>query len=380
MHAVIVVMLHRAKRSLRTGCPLMPMSIWIVVPLAADSKTNRTSVTPALLADNARTKMGSDTSASSSSRCKQIWRRTKSFGKQYPPPISTRNNLVVIDLAVEEARGEYCLVLSISQGNPHRRNKDVREITGPSSRAHGRESVITQNVLEKEEANEHWPSHKIPGENMADERNVEGRGWVGKGDWGERERERESERQGKKQRQREVVETRVNSPQLAALDQPFTLLLPPPPKYPTRAIHGHIFQLHGLNEVRPRAVIMFRGFISLQGNPDNAVFISEPDSFLDGIAPGFSHVGIVPDDTASFAAFLGNLPFTPFLHSGIAPYSPQSSSSSLKTSLPPCLNCSSRLRTTRQLIAHVYSFTPEAEYDLLAPHENDALQQKARKI
>ncbi|KAJ8882394.1 hypothetical protein PR048_014202 [Dryococelus australis] len=48
---------------------------------------------------------------------------------------------------------------------------------------------------------------------------------------------------------------------------------------------------------------------------------------------GFSHVGIVPDDAIGRAGFLGDLSFPPPLHSGAAPYSPQTPSSALKTPL-----------------------------------------------
>ncbi|KAJ8878392.1 hypothetical protein PR048_018970 [Dryococelus australis] len=41
-----------------------------------------------------------------------------------------------------------------------------------------------------------------------------------------------------------------------------------------------------------------------------------------GVTPRFSHVGIVQQDAAGPAGFLGVLPFTPSLHSGAAPYSP----------------------------------------------------------
>ncbi|KAJ8888609.1 hypothetical protein PR048_008101 [Dryococelus australis] len=49
---------------------------------------------------------------------------------------------------------------------------------------------------------------------------------------------------------------------------------------------------------------------------------------------GFLQVGIVPDDAVGpFFFFFGDLPFPPPLHSGAAPYSLQSPSSALKTSL-----------------------------------------------
>ncbi|KAJ8892173.1 hypothetical protein PR048_004753 [Dryococelus australis] len=48
----------------------------------------------------------------------------------------------------------------------------------------------------------------------------------------------------------------------------------------------------------------------------------EPGSISGGLAPGFSHVGIVPDDSDGQWGFLGDLPFPPPLHSGAFPYSP----------------------------------------------------------
>ncbi|KAJ8870792.1 hypothetical protein PR048_027091 [Dryococelus australis] len=48
---------------------------------------------------------------------------------------------------------------------------------------------------------------------------------------------------------------------------------------------------------------------------------------------GFSHVGIVPDNSVGRTGFLGDLPSSPRFHSGAAPYSPQSPSSTLKASL-----------------------------------------------
>ncbi|KAJ8869019.1 hypothetical protein PR048_030565 [Dryococelus australis] len=49
----------------------------------------------------------------------------------------------------------------------------------------------------------------------------------------------------------------------------------------------------------------------------------EPGSILGGVAaPGFSCVGIVPDDAASRTDFLGGFSFPLPLHSGAAPYSP----------------------------------------------------------
>ncbi|KAJ8872631.1 hypothetical protein PR048_026239 [Dryococelus australis] len=52
------------------------------------------------------------------------------------------------------------------------------------------------------------------------------------------------------------------------------------------------------------------------------------------ITTGFSHVGIVPDDAAGRRVFSGiRFPPPRSIHSGAAPYSPQSSSSALKTSI-----------------------------------------------
>ncbi|KAJ8893682.1 hypothetical protein PR048_006282 [Dryococelus australis] len=48
----------------------------------------------------------------------------------------------------------------------------------------------------------------------------------------------------------------------------------------------------------------------------------EPCSILGGVAPVFSHVGIVSNDAAGSAGFLGDLPYPTPLHSGAAPYSP----------------------------------------------------------
>ncbi|KAJ8878380.1 hypothetical protein PR048_018957 [Dryococelus australis] len=49
--------------------------------------------------------------------------------------------------------------------------------------------------------------------------------------------------------------------------------------------------------------------------------------------PAFSHVGIVRDGRCHWLTdFLGDLPFSPPFHYGVAPYSPQSPSSTLKTS------------------------------------------------
>ncbi|KAJ8886189.1 hypothetical protein PR048_012398 [Dryococelus australis] len=54
---------------------------------------------------------------------------------------------------------------------------------------------------------------------------------------------------------------------------------------------------------------------------------------LTRVAPGFSHVGIVQDDANGRRVFSGISRFLPPFHSGVAPYSPQSPTSVLKTSL-----------------------------------------------
>ncbi|KAJ8876255.1 hypothetical protein PR048_024165 [Dryococelus australis] len=53
----------------------------------------------------------------------------------------------------------------------------------------------------------------------------------------------------------------------------------------------------------------------------------EPNSVPDWVTPGFSNVGIVPDDAAAGRVYSGMTP----LHSGVAPYSLQSPSSALET-------------------------------------------------
>ncbi|KAJ8865622.1 hypothetical protein PR048_033142 [Dryococelus australis] len=58
----------------------------------------------------------------------------------------------------------------------------------------------------------------------------------------------------------------------------------------------------------------------------------EPGS-IPGWVTGFSHVGIVLDDAVGRRVFCGISPFPPLFHSGAAPYSLQSPSSALKTSL-----------------------------------------------
>ncbi|KAJ8888581.1 hypothetical protein PR048_008073 [Dryococelus australis] len=59
----------------------------------------------------------------------------------------------------------------------------------------------------------------------------------------------------------------------------------------------------------------------------------EPGSIPGQVTPGFSHVGIVPDDAAGRRVFSGISRFPPPLHSGATHYSPQSFSSALKTSV-----------------------------------------------
>ncbi|KAJ8869180.1 hypothetical protein PR048_030750 [Dryococelus australis] len=71
------------------------------------------------------------------------------------------------------------------------------------------------------------------------------------------------------------------------------------------------------------------------GTPLLACHQGEPGS-IPGRVAGFPQVRIVQDDATSRRVFLRDLPFLPSLHSGAAPYSPQSSSSVLKTSLFYC--------------------------------------------
>ncbi|KAJ8888202.1 hypothetical protein PR048_007689 [Dryococelus australis] len=66
----------------------------------------------------------------------------------------------------------------------------------------------------------------------------------------------------------------------------------------------------------------------------------EPGSVL-GLVTGLSHVGIVPDDAVGRQVFSGISRFHPPFHSGTAPYSPQSPSSALKTSLLRAVQISS---------------------------------------
>ncbi|KAJ8878656.1 hypothetical protein PR048_019239 [Dryococelus australis] len=61
--------------------------------------------------------------------------------------------------------------------------------------------------------------------------------------------------------------------------------------------------------------------------------LPDPGSIPCRVAPGFSHVGIVPDDAVSRRVFTGISRFPPPFHSSAAPYSPQSPSSALKTSM-----------------------------------------------
>ncbi|KAJ8875418.1 hypothetical protein PR048_023313 [Dryococelus australis] len=66
----------------------------------------------------------------------------------------------------------------------------------------------------------------------------------------------------------------------------------------------------------------------------------EPGS-IPGRVTGFSQVGIVPDDAVGRRVFPEDLPFPPPLHSGAAPYSLQSPSSDLKTSMSRAAHISS---------------------------------------
>ncbi|KAJ8870489.1 hypothetical protein PR048_029512 [Dryococelus australis] len=70
---------------------------------------------------------------------------------------------------------------------------------------------------------------------------------------------------------------------------------------------------------------------------------SELCSIRRWVAPGFSQVGIVPDDAAGLQVFLGGLPFLPPFLSGATPYSPQSPSSALKTSMLRAVHISSTI-------------------------------------
>ncbi|KAJ8874582.1 hypothetical protein PR048_025448 [Dryococelus australis] len=57
----------------------------------------------------------------------------------------------------------------------------------------------------------------------------------------------------------------------------------------------------------------------------NEVNASEPGLIPGRVAPGFSQVGIMPDDAAGWrVGILGDLPFPPHLNSGAAPFSPHS--------------------------------------------------------
>ncbi|KAJ8873591.1 hypothetical protein PR048_024409 [Dryococelus australis] len=56
---------------------------------------------------------------------------------------------------------------------------------------------------------------------------------------------------------------------------------------------------------------------------------------------GFSHVGIMPEDAVGRRVFSGTSRFPPPLHSGAAPYSPQSPSSALKTLMFKAVPCCS---------------------------------------
>ncbi|KAJ8897732.1 hypothetical protein PR048_003082 [Dryococelus australis] len=66
---------------------------------------------------------------------------------------------------------------------------------------------------------------------------------------------------------------------------------------------------------------------------------------------GFSHVGIMPDDTAGWRVFSGISRFPPPFHSGAAPYSPQSPASALKTLILRAVQISS---LTHSLVKWVF--------------------------
>ncbi|KAJ8887725.1 hypothetical protein PR048_013943 [Dryococelus australis] len=81
----------------------------------------------------------------------------------------------------------------------------------------------------------------------------------------------------------------------------------------------------------------------------------EPGSFPGRVTPGISHVGIVPDDAAGCRVFIGDHTFPPPFHSGAAPYSPQSPSSSLKTSLLRAAKISSLTRSPATIAATLFT-------------------------
>ncbi|KAJ8883905.1 hypothetical protein PR048_015760, partial [Dryococelus australis] len=74
----------------------------------------------------------------------------------------------------------------------------------------------------------------------------------------------------------------------------------------------------------PGGTVVVRPLTSHQG---------EQSSIPGGVAPGFWHVGIVPDDATGRRVFSGIFHFTPLLQSSAALYSPHSPSSALETSV-----------------------------------------------
>ncbi|KAJ8874514.1 hypothetical protein PR048_025374 [Dryococelus australis] len=77
------------------------------------------------------------------------------------------------------------------------------------------------------------------------------------------------------------------------------------------------------------------GYKSLEGNQ----LLRSPPTKTNRVqipsraTPGFSHLGFVPDDAAGSAGFLGDLSFPLLFYSSAAPFSPESPSSAVKTSL-----------------------------------------------
>ncbi|KAJ8895722.1 hypothetical protein PR048_001059 [Dryococelus australis] len=86
------------------------------------------------------------------------------------------------------------------------------------------------------------------------------------------------------------------------------------------------------NSITPLDFQWFKEYVTLSedceashakgGGRRNFEFVS-PRSIPGGIAPGFSHVGMMPDDAAGRRCFLEDLPLLPPLHSNAAPYSPR---------------------------------------------------------
>ncbi|KAJ8878842.1 hypothetical protein PR048_019431 [Dryococelus australis] len=102
-----------------------------------------------------------------------------------------------------------------------------------------------------------------------------------------------------------------------------------------RGSHRSLMTTFAYGDLRTRTNTDFIDVI-LQGNPLNVsrgrgrvvvrLLTSHPGeqgSISGGIAPEFSHVVIVPDDSSGRRGFLGDLPLPPLLHSGAAPYSPR---------------------------------------------------------